>query len=185
MAIQQFGGDTNFFRRMSVKFIASGRGVVDRLVAAVACEARDVNYVDLRRDAHSLKGAAATIGALQLSQAALDLQLAIEADSKADQLRELAGVIAHQFELVEKDLAPLDARKVDDAPNEEDMAPLNPEPKDGSGVKAAAGKKPPPGKADRGGTSGKEQKQVGGMRRVGTGPAPRAGGWGGGTHGRR
>ena len=29
MAIQQFGGDTNFFRRMSVKFIASVRGARD------------------------------------------------------------------------------------------------------------------------------------------------------------
>jgi len=187
MAIQQFGGDTNFFRRMSVKFIASGRSVVDRLVAAVSCEAKDINHVDLRRDAHSLKGAAATIGALQLSQAALDLQLAIEADAKIGQLRDLAGVIAHQFELVEKDLSPIDPhQKANNVSNEEDLTSIPPEPKDGSSVKVVIRKSA--GRAERANAVGKDtMKAAGGVRRLGAGPAARAGavGWGGGVHGRR
>ena len=134
----------------------------------------DIQYVDLRRDAHSLKGAASTIGALQLSQSALDLQLATESNSSVDVLRELADVIALQFEMVERDLAPLQREM---AGGSEDEA------KDGTGPMAGGTRKPPSGKKEP--EKPAVRGTTGGVKR-GTGPSfSRAGGsWGGGTHGR-
>ena len=75
VALEQFGGDEGFFRRMCAKFITSGGGVVSRisrLVAPTETEesgSASFDYAEVRREAHSMKGAASTIGAMQLSQA--------------------------------------------------------------------------------------------------------------------
>ena len=90
LALQQFGGDAGFFKQMCAKFILSGRGVVDRIGVLVE-QGRDMSYGELRREAHSMKGAASTIGATFLSQAALDLQLAVEAEAGMEMLKELAA----------------------------------------------------------------------------------------------
>jgi len=51
-----------------------------------------------------MKGAASTIGAMQLSQAALDLQLAAERETGVAALKELAAQLQRQFERVEAEL---------------------------------------------------------------------------------
>ena len=98
-ALESFGGDASFFKQMCDKFVPSCRGVVERIGALV--DALPISYADLRREAHSMKGAASTIGAMQLSQAALDLQLAAERVANTATLRELAAHVRRHFFLVE------------------------------------------------------------------------------------
>ena len=69
VALEQFGGDEGFFRRMCAKFITSGGGVVSRISRLAATEDGELDYAEVRREAHSMKGASSTIGAMQLSQA--------------------------------------------------------------------------------------------------------------------
>jgi HPt (histidine-containing phosphotransfer) domain-containing protein len=110
-ALKAFGGDANFFKQMCAKFIASCRGVAERIAALV--EADPISIADLRREAHSMKGAASTIGAMQLSQAALDLQLAAERETGVAALKELAAQLQRQFERV---VAELEATASADGP---------------------------------------------------------------------
>ena len=98
-ALESFGGDASFFKQMCDKFVPSCRGVVERIGALV--DALPISYADLRREAHSMKGAASTIGAMQLSQAALDLQLAAERVANTATLRELAAHVRRHFVMVE------------------------------------------------------------------------------------
>ena len=72
--------------RRCAKFVTSGGGTVSRIVKLVALSpeaeaggggggggGEEFDYAEVRREAHSMKGAASTIGAMQLSQAALEL----------------------------------------------------------------------------------------------------------------
>ena len=80
LALQHFGGDVGFLTQMCAKFVASGRGVAERIqglaeslsLGAASSTPMATSYTELRREAHSLKGASSTIGAMRLSQAALD-----------------------------------------------------------------------------------------------------------------
>ena len=124
-ALRQFGGDLSFLRQMCAKFVASGRGVIERiqgLIEALSLGAASTTpmqdrYTELRRVAHSLKGAASTIGAMRLSQAALDLQLAAESESAIGSLNDLSQQVLLQFEMVCAAIDPesgeLDASKVE------------------------------------------------------------------------
>jgi len=107
LALQQFGGDSTFLRQMSLKFISSGKGVTERITALVDSLASRGDgptpsslYTDLRRESHSLKGAASTIGAMRLSQCALDLQLACESEATHAKLAELSAQVIAQFQNV-------------------------------------------------------------------------------------
>ncbi|KOO27022.1 hybrid signal transduction histidine [Chrysochromulina tobinii] len=124
-ALRQFGGDLSFLRQMCAKFVASGRGVIERiqgLIEALSLGAASTTpmqdrYTELRRVAHSLKGAASTIGAMRLSQEALDLQLAAESESAISSLNDLSQQVLLQFEMVCAAIDPesgeLDASKVE------------------------------------------------------------------------
>ena len=84
MAVLTYHGVTHY---RCAKFVTSGSGTVSRIVKLVAlgpeAEAggggggggggEEFDYAEVRREAHSMKGAASTIGAMQLSQAALEL----------------------------------------------------------------------------------------------------------------
>jgi len=100
IALEQFGGDVSFWRQMCTKFVSSGKGVIERISSAVEAASKGEGMSELRREAHSMKGAASTIGAMLLSQAALDLQLAAESDASGAILNELAGQVQHHFVLV-------------------------------------------------------------------------------------
>ena len=111
LALRQFGGDLTFLKQMCLKFISSGRGLVERIQSLVdgltaSPPATSPCHVDIRRDAHSLKGAASTIGAMRLSQTALDLQLAAESEADSAALAEIAAQVSLQFQAVVAALDP-------------------------------------------------------------------------------
>ena len=103
LALQQFGGDLTFLRQMCLKFISTRNGVVERiqaLVERVHTNPSAASYTDLRREGHSLKGAASTVGAMRLSQTALDLQLAAESEASFAKLSEISSQVLRQFQMV-------------------------------------------------------------------------------------
>ena len=104
IALEQFGGDEEFFARMCAKFVVSGKQVIGRINDLARGAAAVPTHAELRREAHSMKGAASTIGALQLSRAALALQLAAEGKSPPAELNALAREVAARFEAVEIEL---------------------------------------------------------------------------------
>jgi PAS domain S-box-containing protein len=150
-ALRQFGGDLSFLRQMCAKFVASGRGVIERiqgLIEALSLGAASTTpmqdrYTELRRVAHSLKGAASTIGAMRLSQAALDLQLAAESESAISSLNDLSQQVLLQFEMVCAAIDPesgeLDASKVEGPTRLVPSVPEPPAPAKGAGKDASAG----------------------------------------------
>ena len=150
-ALRQFGGDLSFLRQMCAKFVASGRGVIERiqgLIEALSLGAASTTpmqdrYTELRRVAHSLKGAASTIGAMRLSQAALDLQLAAESESAIGSLNDLSQQVLLQFEMVCAAIDPesgeLDASKVEGPTRLVPSVSEPPAPAKGAGKDASAG----------------------------------------------
>ena len=132
---------------MSAKFVTSGKGVVERVLLLVNADDACLSYVDIRREAHSMKGAASTIGAMQLSQAALDLQLAAEGEFSVEVMREHVAALVHHFELA---AANLPAASAEDEAKEESKPPG-----DQRGQRGFIGSKDKMGAAMRGGAAGK------------------------------
>jgi two-component system sensor histidine kinase/response regulator len=96
-------GRVSSYRRLLGKFLDSHAGDADDIRQALASDQRDV----ARRLAHSLKGAAATLGALALQGKASELEEAIRAGATTTALTPLLSEVASTQATLEHSLRPL------------------------------------------------------------------------------
>ncbi len=96
--------DASFFDELLADFLADARQLLADLAAALA----EGNAAAARRAVHTLKSSAAMFGAMQLSDAAREAEMAAKEDD-LEKVRSLEGDIAEQFDAAAREIETLRA----------------------------------------------------------------------------